>query len=118
MRFVEGFENFDRKMRAVDKAIREKCLDVIKDVSWDVANRAKDILTENRHVKTGNLRRSIKAEAHFESDTLIVGTTGTDVHYAPYVEALPDGGYLYRAFREVVPKSIDDIRKKLKEAFK
>lgn len=61
------------------------------------------------HYNTGNLRRSLNAVAIVEGDEIAgyvgswlpgsKGFTGTDAPYAPYVEALPDGGFLFPAYR-------------------
>jgi hypothetical protein len=61
--------------------------------------RAKEIITEKGHIVTGTLRRSINTQlqkAGVLSQRLTV-EVGTAIHYAPYVEALPDGGYLFPA---------------------
>jgi len=77
--------------------------------------RAKEILTEKGHVVTGTLRRSINSTVRVEGSVAgrallqltgrahgarIVGEVGTFVYYAPFVEALPDGGYLFPASEE------------------
>lgn len=67
-----------------------------------IANRAKEILTENGHIVTGTLRRSITTGITRKTRFYIVAEVGTFVEYAPYVEALPDGGYLNRAFQEKI----------------
>ena len=69
-----------------------------------VEARAKEIITEKGHVVTGNLRRSINTQL------LEVGTysarvgVGTFVVYGPYIENLPDGGYLLPAAVETFPE--------------
>jgi hypothetical protein len=59
--------------------------------------RAKEIITEKGHVVTGNLRRSINTQlSELEAFSATV-EVGTFVSYGPYIENLPDGGYLYPA---------------------
>lgn len=70
-----------------------------------VATRAKENISgqhgHTKHVVTGNLRRSIQTKVGWVSSFEVVGVIGTDVPYAPDVEALPDGGFLYPAILEV-----------------
>ena len=74
-----------------------------------VQKRAQEILTYNKHVVTGNLRRSIHTEVTVEEDKMEV-QIGTNVEYAPYVEALPDGGYLFPAYWQEKDKVIADLQ--------
>lgn len=70
------------------------------------------------HVQTGNLRRSIKSKWGFTSQFEIVGVIGTDVPYAPYVEALPDGGFLFPALIKAGPQAVDYLKDEIKKAIK
>lgn len=65
-----------------------------------VAARAKEIITEKGHVVTGNLRRSIGAQPVETSANRIAVEVGTFVEYGPFIEALPDGGFLFPASEE------------------
>lgn len=51
------------------------------------------------HVDTGDLRRAIRGEM-ISVNKRVYGNlvTGPEVPYAAFVEALPDGGFLYRTF--------------------
>lgn len=62
-----------------------------------VEARAKEILTEKGHVVTGNLRRSINTSIIEAGVSRARVDVGSFVSYAPFVEALPDGGYLFPA---------------------
>lgn len=68
-----------------------------------MAARAKEIITEKGHIVTGNLRRSINAQLQTNVRHRLEVEVGTFVHYAPFVEALPDGGYLFPASEETFP---------------
>lgn len=68
-----------------------------------IAARAQEILTEKGHIVTGNLRRSISAQLNTTTRNRIEVEVGTWVEYAPFVEALPDGGYLFPASEEAFP---------------
>jgi hypothetical protein len=61
--------------------------------------RAKEIITEKGHIVTGNLRRSINTQV-VQTGSTLAAEVGTFVFYAPFVEALPDGGYLFPASEE------------------
>ena len=74
-----------------------------------VQKRAQEIITEKGHVVTGNLRRSIHTEVTVEEDKMEV-QIGTNVEYAPYVEALPDGGYLFPAYWQEKDGVIADLQ--------
>jgi len=93
------------RFKLLDKRVRDEVLQAVDQSVEGMQIRAKQILTENNHVVTGNLRGSIKSEAKFVTVFIIQGEVGTAVHYAPYVESLPDGGYLFRAVREELPKA-------------
>lgn len=59
--------------------------------------RAQEILTEKGHVVTGNLRRSIATQLLEATKEKVEVAVGTHVAYAPYIESLPDGGFLFPA---------------------
>lgn len=69
------------------------------------------------HIDTGNLRRNIKSDVAWTGDYEITAVIGTDVPYAIYVEALPDGGFLYRAVMEKSPDALKYIENELKKIF-
>ena len=61
--------------------------------------RSQEILTEKGHIDTGALRRS--GNTRTVRDTQGLSTeVGYFMFYAPFVEALPDGGYLAPASEE------------------
>jgi hypothetical protein len=62
-----------------------------------VQARAQEIITEKGHVVTGNLKRSIHTVVEIRSRTRVAAIVGTFVEYAPFVEALPDGGFMFEA---------------------
>ena len=64
--------------------------------SSGMVTRAREILTENQHIITGNLRRSVRVE----SVSPFVVRIGSPVVYAYFVEVLPDGGFLRPSVRE------------------
>ena len=65
--------------------------------------RAKEILTENGHIVTGNLRRSINTQVIRTGADRLYVEVGSFLFYAPFVEALPDGGYLFPAAEQQFP---------------
>ena len=74
-----------------------------------IARRAKEIITEKGHIVTGNLRASIRTVIEKPNLYQIDIYIGTDVFYSVFVEALPDGGYLFPAFREKQQEAINYI---------
>lgn len=61
--------------------------------------RSQEILTEKGHIDTGALRRS--ANTRTVREALGLSTeVGYFMFYAPFVEALPDGGFLLPASEE------------------
>lgn len=62
-----------------------------------VEARAKEIIQEKGHVVTGSLVRSINTSIVETSPTRSVVAVGSFLVYAPFIEALPDGGYLFPA---------------------
>lgn len=65
-----------------------------------IAARADEIVVEKGHVVTGNLHRNMKSKAGLVGAWEIEGVAGTDVPYAPFIEALPDGGFLQAAYMQ------------------
>ena len=100
-----GVEQMAAKFKLLDKGVRSELLKAVDQSVEMMQVRAKQIITENNHVVTGNLRGSIKSEAKYVTLFLIQGEVGTAVHYAPYIESLPDGGYLFRAVKEELPSA-------------
>ena len=74
-----------------------------------IVSRAVEIINENEHIISGTLWRSIHATSEWVGPSLVEISVGTNVYYAPYVEALPDGGYLYRATAEKINEVYDYI---------
>jgi hypothetical protein len=103
-----------RTRAEVQKATREiqkRNVKLFKDISGGqtkilfnaiqiVEARAKEILTEKGHIVTGNLRRSINTSVVESTGHRSLVAVGSFVDYAPFVEALPDGGYLFPASEE------------------
>lgn len=71
-----------------------------------------------RHWITGNLARSIQVKTRWESNDIVVAVVGSDVPYAIYVEALPDGGFLYTALMNKSNDAKIFLSKRIKELLK
>jgi hypothetical protein len=102
---ISGMKELDVKLELLKQRVRERAEIAMAKASTIVQRRAKENISgmngHTRHVLTGNLRRNIKVKSGFVSTFGLEGVIGTDVPYAPYVESLPDGGYLYPALKEV-----------------
>jgi hypothetical protein len=62
--------------------------------------RAQEKIVEKGHVVTGSLLRSINTRPESEREGRISVLVGSFMFYAPFVENLPDGGYLNEAAEE------------------
>lgn len=92
----------ERNLRLL-KQLQSNMPRVMLNAGQIIEARAKEIITEKGHVVTGNLRRSINTQLGEVSATRIEVLIGTWVEYAPFVEALPDGGFLFPAAIESLP---------------
>lgn len=80
--------------------------------------RAQEIITEKGHIVTGALRRSINTRTFPEATGAgvnLVTEVGSFMEYAPYVEALPDGGYLAEAAEETFEQVTSFVGEQLVE---
>lgn len=94
--------------------VQKDCEAALTQAGGEIANLAQDILTAKGHVKTGTLRRSIQSYVTINAEELSSsigsfppgarGYFGSDAPYAPYVEALPDGGFLGPAYYQLKDK--------------
>lgn len=102
---IEGMDEVQIKLRLLDQTVRKNGEKAMNVACMIIQRRAKENISgehgHTRHIKTGNLRRNIKFKSEWKSFAEIDGVIGTDVPYAPYVEALPDGGFLFPALMEV-----------------
>lgn len=104
---ISGMEKLFLRLKLLDETVSGAVKIAMYQSATIVQKRAQENISgmhgHTRHVKTGNLMRSIQSQAGWTNNakTEIVGIIGTDVPYAPYVEALPDGGFLYPALMEV-----------------
>lgn len=106
---MEGWDRLKAQMKFLESNVRV----AMAQAGWRggeaISTRAHDILVENEHVISGNLKDSLHPESKWISPTVLDIEVGTNVFYAPYVEALPDGGYLYRAAHEKINEVYDYI---------
>ncbi|MDX1388210.1 MAG: hypothetical protein R3344_03420 [Acidobacteriota bacterium] len=80
------------------------------DAGFVIVARGKEILTEKGHVVTGFLRRSLNAQVRRKSRDAVETEVGSPAEYAPFVEALPDGGFLEEALLQRIPEVTRIIR--------
>lgn len=79
---------------------------------------AKQNLVDKGHVVTGTLLRDIKAGLGKVTRTSAEALIGTAVHYGKYVEALPDGGFLFESSEENTPKALREAGIVIEEAMR
>jgi len=108
------------KMEVLSKTAKKGLYETIRKATMMVQTRAKENISglhgHVKHIDTGNLRRNIKSKTEWVNPRKVEGFIGTDVPYAPYVEALPDGGYLIpalfemeQAIKEMIETELDII---------
>jgi hypothetical protein len=61
---INGVQEYKLALATMDKSIRERMGQALFRAGVKVQARAQEIITEKRHVITGNLRRSILTEVH------------------------------------------------------
>lgn len=116
-----------RLLKAVDRGcliITNRAKEIIGTIVWTTTSGlyrgAKEYYppgaTVVGHIQTGTLRRSVQYKTGWVSESVIDGVIGTDTPYAPYVEALPDGGFLFPAMMQTAQEAFDTIAKEMKEA--
>lgn len=115
---IKGVDKVQLKLKLLETSVREKIKDAMAQGASIVVARAKEIITEKGHIITGNLRRSIQYKVGWSGINEIDGVVGTDVDYSIYVEALPDGGYLFPALREKGKEALGYVEKAVVEAVK
>jgi hypothetical protein len=110
---------FEAKLRRIFiermlKEIRKRNRQLLEDLQTNVGRalqrggllieaRAKEILTEKGHIVTGNLRRSINTQIIRTGGDRLFVEVGSFLFYAPFIEALPDGGFLFPAAQQQFP---------------
>jgi len=114
-----GAENIRVRLSLFNTRVNEQVLKIFSNGMLQIAGRMKSILTDLEHIDTGNLRRSCTGGAKRASLTTIegyvkAGDIPSGIDYAPYVEALPDGGFFWRAIEEMTPLVQQDMLIKLK----
>ena len=121
---ITGVSKTVIKLRLLDENVRKESLQAMKRACSIVEKRAKENLQGRhsphpyRHWVTGTLGRSIKSKVGFTGLYQLTGAIGTDVPYAPYVEALPDGGYLFPALMAEGPNAKKCFEEDLEKAVK
>ena len=100
---IEKFLDSVRKKVRIHSAMMKNALPIV--------TRARQILTDNRHIITGNLRRDI----HVETVKPLVVRVGTRVVYAYFVEVMPDGGFLAPAVREMIDEYSENVGREIME---
>lgn len=111
--------NFDEKevlKKLGDLSDLEKeIINIIEEATTLFISAAKIKITQKGHIITGTLRRSIRYITTSITDDIIKGKLGSHVHYAYWVENLPDGGYLLESFNEKFDTVANYIRGRLKK---
>ncbi len=83
-----------------------------------IVRGAKEKITVKGHIVTGALRRDINAQLASSTPTVAVVAVGVALHYGKYVEALPDGGFLFESVEENTAEAIRVIGHELEAAIR
>ena len=117
-----GMKKFVGRLNALDNRVRKNSLRGMKGATAIIQKRAMENISgefgHTRHVQTGNLRRRILTKEVWASLTELVGVIGTDVPYAPYIEALPDGGFLHPALLEAGKEALTHLKRMIERSMK
>lgn len=100
------FDPTKRQLRRIRDDLTRSGEDIVASSLSPVVRRAREILAENGHVRTGRLRDSIEGSSERSGPATFQGVAGSDVDYASDIEALPDGGFLHRASEEATPEMV------------
>lgn len=124
----------DSTRERIRKAMEQACIlvegrakDILATIPWETGEHGLRRSTGVKfppyslvegHNDTRTLSRSLQHKTGWISTNDIVGAIGSDVPYAPYVEALPDGGFLIPALRENQNEAFELFAKGVREAVK
>lgn len=123
---TNGFKELENKLKKAFPFIREKLKPAMYRAATLVEAESKNIITniewidskgESRigHIKTGTLKGSIQSMAGWANNGYeLLGVVGTDVPYAPYIEMLPDGGFLVPALNNKSKEAYEYLVRELK----
>jgi hypothetical protein len=124
---LSGFRELENKMEKIYPAIRDDLKKTMYQAASLVEAEAKTIITEIEwedskgekrigHIKTSTLKGSIQVVVGWDANGYeLLGVIGTDVPYAPYIEMLPDGGFLVPALENKSEEAYEYLAKKIKE---
>lgn len=102
---VKGLKHIIKKLKTMDKEIKQNILGEFELLRQDVQDEAKRILLAGGHYRTGNLYRSI--EGHLQRKysggklSNVFVTVGSKLHYAIYMERYDP--YLFPAVERYTP---------------
>lgn len=83
-----------------------------------IEREAVKLITEKGHVDTGRLRSSIRTISRKQGLYEVIVRVGTDVFYSVFVEALPDGGFLFPAYRNKKGEVTELLKRDIQSALK
>jgi hypothetical protein len=110
---LKGVRKMKERLAKIQKRYKSDVPNIFRNAGLIIANSAKQILTAKGHILTGALRRSLTAMITELKPAYIEVSVGTWLEYAPLVEALPDGGYLYEAFEKQKTVVVNYIKRQL-----
>ena len=115
---LKGVKKMRKRIAAIEKRYKSDVPNIFRNGGLIIADSAKQILTAKGHILTGALRRSISAMITELKPMRIEVSVGTWLEYAPLVEELPDGGFLFEAFEKQRAAVVSYIKRELKNAIR
>ena len=93
-----SYDRIIRKFDVINNGFKDEFEKVAYMAGLLIEDEAKRILKEMGHIDTGMLWNSIETMVARKGNYKLSILIGTDVYYSIYIEALPDGGFLFPAY--------------------
>lgn len=106
-------EQFAKRLRRIGRNLDAELERVALLGAQVIVRGSKLKITQKGHIVTGALRRDIQGQTKYVTPEEVAIAIGVSLHYGKYVEALPDGGYLFEAVEENAAEAIRVIGREL-----
>jgi len=115
---LNGLEKLKLKTAILKKKSRDDLGKAMFIAGARIQVEAQGILTDNKHIVTGALRRSINTESQIHGTSVLKVLVGTHLKYGIDIELLEDGGYLVPALKKERGRALEGMQKAVKDAIK
>lgn len=115
---LRGVDKAKKNILMIKTAFGRDIATIFRRGGLIIGNSAAQIIDAKGHILTGALMRSMTENVQITrvTKTEVDVSVGSHLHYAPKIEMLPDGGFLFEAFekqRAVVLRYIGDEYKRI-----